>query len=176
MLIFLPYSYSVPSSHRLFKNSSSGHWPGDDQIGTVCHESSNCMVLSCTSVQGRRAVLVHCSVVPVQDESEHSSYPESCGRGVQARFPFFQFNANILNACFVFMFISTYHGMSRGGDMKGLRWSVGRFGEEYARMLLIFSMTMMYSVSCPLITPFGNCLLTAWILPTLGRSTSEFCK
>jgi hypothetical protein len=49
---------------------------------------------------------------------------------------------------------------------------VGRFGEEYARMLLIFSMTMMYSVSCPLITPFGNCFLTAWILPIL--SGSEF--
>jgi len=30
-----------------------------------------------------------------------------------------------------------------------------RFGEQYARMLLIFAMVMMYSVSCPLITPFG---------------------
>jgi len=30
-----------------------------------------------------------------------------------------------------------------------------RFGEQYARMLLIFSMVMMYSISCPLITPFG---------------------
>ena len=30
-----------------------------------------------------------------------------------------------------------------------------RFGEQYARMLLIFAMVMMYSLSCPLITPFG---------------------
>jgi len=30
-----------------------------------------------------------------------------------------------------------------------------RFGEHYARMLLIFAMVMMYSLSCPLITPFG---------------------
>jgi hypothetical protein len=33
---------------------------------------------------------------------------------------------------------------------------VVRFGEEYARMLLIFAMVMMYSFSCPLITPFGR--------------------
>jgi hypothetical protein len=33
---------------------------------------------------------------------------------------------------------------------------VVRFGEEYARMLLIFAMVMMYSISCPLITPFGR--------------------
>ncbi len=30
-----------------------------------------------------------------------------------------------------------------------------RFGEQYARMALIFCMTMMYCLSCPLITPFG---------------------
>merc|ERR1719154_862742 len=30
-----------------------------------------------------------------------------------------------------------------------------RFGEQYARFLLIFAMVMMYSTSCPLITPFG---------------------
>ncbi len=30
-----------------------------------------------------------------------------------------------------------------------------RFGEHYARLMLIFCMTMMYSLSCPLITPFG---------------------
>jgi len=30
-----------------------------------------------------------------------------------------------------------------------------RFGEQYARMLLILSMVVMYSISCPLITPFG---------------------
>lgn len=30
-----------------------------------------------------------------------------------------------------------------------------RFGEQYARMMLIFCMTMMFCVSCPLITPFG---------------------
>jgi len=30
-----------------------------------------------------------------------------------------------------------------------------RFGEQYARMLLIFAMVIMYSISCPLITPFG---------------------
>ena len=28
-------------------------------------------------------------------------------------------------------------------------------GEQYARMMLIFCMTMMFCVSCPLITPFG---------------------
>jgi len=30
-----------------------------------------------------------------------------------------------------------------------------RFGEQYARLLLIFAMVMMYSLSCPLITVFG---------------------
>ncbi|KAK3886905.1 hypothetical protein Pcinc_008961 [Petrolisthes cinctipes] len=30
------------------------------------------------------------------------------------------------------------------------------FGVQYAWMLLIFAMTMIYSVSCPLITPFGT--------------------
>ena len=30
-----------------------------------------------------------------------------------------------------------------------------RFGEQYARLMLIFTMTMMYCISCPLITPFG---------------------
>eukprot|EP00092_Neocalanus_flemingeri_P025310 GFUD01027442.1.p1 GENE.GFUD01027442.1~~GFUD01027442.1.p1 ORF type:complete len:880 (+),score=162.84 GFUD01027442.1:356-2995(+) len=30
-----------------------------------------------------------------------------------------------------------------------------RFGEQYARMLLLFAMVIMYSMSCPLITPFG---------------------
>jgi hypothetical protein len=30
-----------------------------------------------------------------------------------------------------------------------------RFGEQYARMMLLFCMTVMFSVSCPLITPFG---------------------
>jgi len=30
-----------------------------------------------------------------------------------------------------------------------------RFGEQYARMLLMLSMVVMYSISCPLITPFG---------------------
>lgn len=30
-----------------------------------------------------------------------------------------------------------------------------RFGEQYARMMLMFCMTMMYSLSCPLIVPFG---------------------
>jgi hypothetical protein len=29
------------------------------------------------------------------------------------------------------------------------------FGVQYAWMLLIFAMTTMYSLSCPLITPFG---------------------
>ncbi len=31
-----------------------------------------------------------------------------------------------------------------------------RFGEQYARMMLLFCMTIMFSVSCPLITPFGT--------------------
>ena len=30
-----------------------------------------------------------------------------------------------------------------------------RFGEQYARMMLIFAMVVMFSISCPLITPFG---------------------
>ena len=30
-----------------------------------------------------------------------------------------------------------------------------RFGEHYARQLMIFSMVMMFSMSTPLITPFG---------------------
>lgn len=30
-----------------------------------------------------------------------------------------------------------------------------RFGEQYARMMLILCMTMMYCLSCPLIVPFG---------------------
>ena len=30
-----------------------------------------------------------------------------------------------------------------------------RFGEQYARMMMLFCMTMLYSISCPLITPFG---------------------
>ena len=38
-------------------------------------------------------------------------------------------------------------------------YSVSRFGEQYARMLLILSMVVMYSISCPLITPFGMLLL-----------------
>lgn len=32
------------------------------------------------------------------------------------------------------------------------------FGLQYAWMLLIFAMTTAMSLSCPLITPFGNCL------------------
>ena len=31
-----------------------------------------------------------------------------------------------------------------------------RFGEQYARIMMMFCMTIMYSVSCPLITPFGT--------------------
>ena len=30
-----------------------------------------------------------------------------------------------------------------------------RFGEQYARMMLIFAMVVMFSIVCPLITPFG---------------------
>ncbi|XP_023327129.1 CSC1-like protein 2 [Eurytemora carolleeae] len=30
-----------------------------------------------------------------------------------------------------------------------------RFGEQYARMMLLFAMVVMYSIPCPLITPFG---------------------
>ena len=30
-----------------------------------------------------------------------------------------------------------------------------RFGEHYARMMLIFAMVVIFSISCPLITPFG---------------------
>ena len=30
-----------------------------------------------------------------------------------------------------------------------------RFGDQYARMMLIFAMVIMFSMSCPLITPFG---------------------
>ena len=30
-----------------------------------------------------------------------------------------------------------------------------RFGEQYARMMMIFAMVVMFSISCPLITPFG---------------------
>ena len=30
-----------------------------------------------------------------------------------------------------------------------------RFGEQYARMLVIFALVMMLSLSCPMITPFG---------------------
>ena len=30
-----------------------------------------------------------------------------------------------------------------------------RFGDQYARMMLIFAMVVMFSLSCPLITPFG---------------------
>ena len=31
-----------------------------------------------------------------------------------------------------------------------------RFGENYARMLMMLAMIMMYSFNCPLITPFGK--------------------
>jgi len=37
---------------------------------------------------------------------------------------------------------------------KAIRYEF-RFGEQYARMMLIFAMVVMFSVSCPLITPFG---------------------
>ena len=30
-----------------------------------------------------------------------------------------------------------------------------RFGEQYARMMMLFCMNMLYSITCPLITPFG---------------------
>ena len=43
-------------------------------------------------------------------------------------------------------------------DVPAIRYSIKyefRFGEQYARLMLIFCMTMMYSLSCPLITPFG---------------------
>jgi len=43
-------------------------------------------------------------------------------------------------------------------SLVSVRRDLDRFGEEYARMLLIFSMVIMYSVSCPLITPFGESL------------------
>ena len=36
-----------------------------------------------------------------------------------------------------------------------------RFGEQYARMLLMLSMVVMYSISCPLITPFGRFFIVA---------------
>jgi hypothetical protein len=41
-----------------------------------------------------------------------------------------------------------------------------RFGEQYARMMLLFAMVVMYSIPCPLITPFG-CLY--FILKHLGE-------
>ena len=31
-----------------------------------------------------------------------------------------------------------------------------RFGEQYARIMMLFTMTIMYSMSCPIITPFGT--------------------
>ena len=31
-----------------------------------------------------------------------------------------------------------------------------RFGENYARMLMMLAMIMMYSFNCPIITPFGK--------------------
>jgi len=37
---------------------------------------------------------------------------------------------------------------------KAIRYEF-RFGEQYARMMLIFAMVVMFSISCPLITPFG---------------------
>jgi hypothetical protein len=30
-----------------------------------------------------------------------------------------------------------------------------RFGEQYARLMMVFSMTMMFCISCPLIPTFG---------------------
>ena len=36
-----------------------------------------------------------------------------------------------------------------------------RFGEQYARIMLIFCMMMVFSLSCPLITPFGLAFFTA---------------
>lgn len=38
---------------------------------------------------------------------------------------------------------------------KAILWEFP-FGVQYAWMLLIFAMTMVYSLSCPLITPFGK--------------------
>jgi len=37
---------------------------------------------------------------------------------------------------------------------KAIRYEF-QFGEQYARMMLIFAMVVMFSISCPLITPFG---------------------
>jgi hypothetical protein len=49
--------------------------------------------------------------------------------------------------------------LSRGpADTHAIQRAVAvefRFGEEYARLLLMFAMVIMYSISCPLITPFG---------------------
>jgi hypothetical protein len=41
------------------------------------------------------------------------------------------------------------------GVRKTILWEFP-FGVQYAWMLLIFAMTTMYSLSCPLITPFGK--------------------
>ena len=46
------------------------------------------------------------------------------------------------------------HGAERSFIRKTLKYEF-RFGEQYARLMLIFTMTMMYCISCPLITPFG---------------------
>ena len=40
---------------------------------------------------------------------------------------------------------------------------------QYARMLLIFSMVMMYSLSCPLITPFGKYWLSIMLCQTFMK-------
>ena len=46
------------------------------------------------------------------------------------------------------------HSAERPFIRKTLKYEF-RFGEQYARLMLIFTMTMMYCLSCPLITPFG---------------------
>ena len=46
------------------------------------------------------------------------------------------------------------HSAERPFIRKTLKYEF-RFGEQYARLMLIFTMTMMYCISCPLIAPFG---------------------
>jgi hypothetical protein len=56
------------------------------------------------------------------------------------------------------------------GVHKAILWEFP-FGVQYAWMLLIFAMTTVYSLSCPLITPFGKLATLAFVFcREVGRS------
>jgi len=58
----------------------------------------------------------------------------------------------------LFYYLLQIFGSRSKADTPAIRRAITyefRFGEQYARMMMLFAMVVMYSIPCPLITPFG---------------------